>query len=171
MRRSPRPLPRQSVSFFFNRPATPHIYTLSLHDALPICIEGSVCLTGFVDDDVLLLLHQGSDLFVFPSLYEGYGLPVAEALACGAPVLAADASSLPEIVGSEALFDPTSPAPIAAAIERGLTDDGLRRRLLAAAGRAPTSWAEVAGATMAVYERVLSGDLAPPGHPTAARSS
>ena len=100
---------------------------------------------------------------MFPSLYEGYGLPVAEALACGAPVLAADASSLPEIVGPEALFDPSDPEPIAAAIERGLTDEGLRSRLLAASGRAPTSWAEVAAATMDVYSLVLDGELPPPG--------
>ena len=125
-------------------------------------ITGSVCLTGFVEDDVLLKLHQGADLFVFPSLYEGYGLPVAEALACGAPVLAADASSLPEIVGPEALFDATDPAPMAAAIERGLTDEAFRRTLLAAAGRAPSSWDDVARVTLDVYRRVLAGDLTPP---------
>ena len=134
-----------------------------LHRAAQLGIAESVCLTGFVDDDTLLLLHQGSDLFVFPSLYEGYGLPVAEALACGAPVLAADASSLPEIVGPEALFDPSDPEPIAGAIERGLTDEGLRARLLAASGRAPTSWSEVASATMNVYRLVLEGQLPPPG--------
>ena len=134
-----------------------------LHRAAKLGVTESVCLTGFVDDDTLLLLHQGTDLFVFPSLYEGYGLPVAEALACGAAVLAGNASSLPEIVGPEALFDPTDPAPIAAAIERGLTDDVLRAQLLAAAGRAPTSWAEVAAATMDVYRLVLDGELPPPG--------
>ena len=125
-------------------------------------IEDSICLTGFVDDAVLLLLHQGADLFVFPSLYEGYGLPVAEALACGAPVLAADASSLPEIVGAEALFDAGRPEAMAAAVERGLTDDAFRRRLLAAAGRPPSSWDDVAHATLEVYERILTGELAPP---------
>ncbi|HEY3238906.1 MAG TPA: glycosyltransferase family 1 protein [Acidimicrobiia bacterium] len=124
---------------------------------------GAICYTGFVPDDVLLLLHQGADLFVFPSLYEGYGLPVAEALACGAPVLAANSSSLPEIVGPEALFDASDPEPMAAAIQAGLTDDGLRRRLLAAAGRPPTTWAEVAAATVAAYDRVLSGEPAPGG--------
>ncbi len=128
-------------------------------------VEDSVCLTGFVHDTTLLRLHQGSDLFVFPSLYEGYGLPVAEALACGTPVLAADASSLPEIVGPDALFDATRPAAMAAAIERGLTDDGFRRRLLAAAGRAPSSWDEVARATLGVYDRILAGDLRPPARP------
>src|SRR5437763_1195793 len=133
-----------------------------LHRAAQLGIADSVCLTGFVDDAVLLRLHQGSDLFVFPSLYEGYGLPVAEALACGAPVLAADASSLPEIVGPEALFDATDPAPMAAAIERGLTDDAFRARLLAAAGRAPSSWEDVARTTLEVYDRILTGDLPPP---------
>ncbi len=125
-------------------------------------LGGEVCFTGFVPDEVLLLLHQGAELFVFPSLYEGYGLPVAEALACGAPVLAADSSSLPEIVGSEALFDPSDPAAMAAAIERGLTDEGFRGRLLAAAGRPPSTWTEVATATAAVYDRVLAGELSTP---------
>jgi glycosyltransferase involved in cell wall biosynthesis len=125
-------------------------------------IADSICLTGFVDDAVLLKLHQGTDLFVFPSLYEGYGLPVAEALACGAPVLAADASSLPEIVGPDALFDATRPAAMATAIERGLTDDALRSRLLAAAGKAPSSWDDVAHATLDVYARLLSGELSAP---------
>ncbi|HEV3362804.1 MAG TPA: glycosyltransferase family 1 protein, partial [Acidimicrobiia bacterium] len=122
-------------------------------------IADSICLTGFVDDAVLLRLHQGTDLFVFPSLYEGYGLPVAEALACGAPVLAADASSLPEIVRPEALFDAGRPEAMSAAIERGLTDDAFRRRLLAVSGRAPSSWDDVAHATLEVYDRILAGDL------------
>ena len=133
-------------------------------------IEDSICLTGFVDDAVLLRLHQGTDLFVFPSLYEGYGLPVAEALACGAPVLAADASSLPEIVGAEALFDASRSEAMAAAIERGLTDDAFRQRLLAAAGRAPSSWDDVAHATLEVYERILAGDLAQTGTPAKRQS-
>jgi len=132
------------------------------HRAAGLRITDSVCLTGFVDDEVLLQLHQGTDLFVFPSLYEGYGLPVAEALACGAPVLAANASSLPEILDPEALFDATAPPPIAEAIERGLTDEAFRTRLLARSGRPPTTWTEVASATVAVYERVLAGELSPP---------
>ncbi|MGH9001375.1 MAG: glycosyltransferase family 4 protein, partial [Acidimicrobiia bacterium] len=110
-----------------------------------------ICLTGFVPDDVLLLMHQGCDLFVFPSLYEGNGLPVAEALAAGAPVLASDSSSLPELLAPEALFDATDVGAMAAALQRGLTDAGLRRRLLAAAGRPPTTWAEVASATADAY--------------------
>jgi len=126
-----------------------------LHRAAGLGVADSVCLTGFVTDDVLLLLHQGTDLFVFPSIYEGYGLPVAEALACGAPVLAANSSSLPEILGPEALFDATSPPPMAAAIERGLTDTALREHLFATTGKAPSLWTDVASATVAAYEQVL----------------
>lgn len=127
-----------------------------LHRAAGLGVADSVCLTGFVTDDVLLLLHQGTELFVFPSIYEGYGLPVAEALACGAAVLAADSSSLPEILGPEALFDATSPPPMAAAIERGLTDTGLREQLLAAAGKPPSLWTDVAALTVAAYDEVLA---------------
>ena len=126
-----------------------------LHRAAGLGVADSVCLTGFVTDDVLLLLHQGTELFVFPSIYEGYGLPVAEALACGAPVLAANSSSLPEILAPEALFDATSPPPMAAAIERGLTDTRLRGQLLAAAGKPPSLWTDVASLTVAAYDEVL----------------
>lgn len=114
-------------------------------------------LTGFVPDDVLLRLYQGTELFIFPSLYEGYGLPVAEALACGAPVLAAGSSSMPEIVGPESLFDPEDTVSMATAIERGLTDGGLRDRLLGAAGKPPSTWADVATRTVEVYDSVLTG--------------
>jgi len=96
---------------------------------------------------------------VFPSLYEGYGLPVAEALACGAPVLAADTSSLPEIVQPEALFDPNDPDAIAVAVTRGLTDDDFRARRLAAAGHPPSTWAHVAAAVTEVHTRLAEGTL------------
>jgi glycosyltransferase involved in cell wall biosynthesis len=123
-------------------------------------------LPGFVPDAALLALYQGTELFVYPSLYEGYGLPVAEALASGAPVLAADRSSLPEIVTPPALFDPTDPEAIAAALTRALTDDGVRRELLARSGRAPTSWTEVARRTVAAYDAVGSrpGERRPVRH-------
>ncbi len=119
-------------------------------------LADDLVLTGWVPEDVLLHLYQGAELFVFPSLYEGYGLPVAEALACGAPVLASDSSSMPEIVGPESLFDPNDAAAMARAIERGLTDEGLRSRLIAASGRPPSTWADVARATVEAYDRVLT---------------
>ena len=81
-------------------------------------------------DDDLIRLYQAAELFVFPSLYEGFGLPIAEAMASGAPVIAARSSSLTELVqDDEALFDPRESVSIRAALERALTDDGLREHL------------------------------------------
>ena len=82
-----------------------------------------VCLTGFVSDDDLLLLYNACKLFVFPSWHEGFGLPILEAMQCGKPVLAANLSSLPEVVGrDDALFDPYDLKDMATRIERALTD-------------------------------------------------
>ena len=117
-------------------------------------VADDVLLTGFVDDHTLTRLYQTTDLFVFPSRYEGYGLPVAEALACGAPVVASDRSCLPELVPPAALFDPDDPDDIARAIAAGLDDGPTRRALLAHTGRAPHTWADVAAATAAVYDRL-----------------
>jgi len=69
-------------------------------------IAGALLLTGQVADDALVALYRSCELVVFPSLYEGYGLPVVEAMACGAPVVASGTSSLVELVPPEATFDP-----------------------------------------------------------------
>ncbi len=82
-----------------------------------------VVFTGFVPDDDLALLYNLCTLFVFPSLYEGFGLPPLEAMACGAPVIASHASSIPEVVGWEqALFDPKKPEAVAEKMQEALTD-------------------------------------------------
>jgi glycosyltransferase involved in cell wall biosynthesis len=92
--------------------------------------EDELVLTDFVPDDDLVALYNMADLFVFPSKHEGFGLPPLEAMACGAPTLGANASSLPEVIGwSEALFDPHSPANIAEKISQALLDGGFRERL------------------------------------------
>ena len=89
-----------------------------------------VIFTGFVPDDDLLALYRLCHLFVFPSWHEGFGLPVLEAMACGAPTLASNCSSLPEVVGwDEALFNPKDERDIARAIEHALTDEGFRQKL------------------------------------------
>jgi glycosyltransferase involved in cell wall biosynthesis len=118
-------------------------------------ISAELILTGYVPDQTLVALYQSTDLFVYPSRYEGYGLPVAEALACGAPVVAANASCLPELVGAPGLFDPEDPAGMAAAITAALTDSTVRRALLERAAAPPATWAQVAERTVAVYRRVL----------------
>ncbi|MBX7164722.1 MAG: glycosyltransferase family 4 protein [Pirellulales bacterium] len=82
-------------------------------------LTGRVVLTGFVSNEELASLYVGCRALVFPSLYEGFGMPVAEALAYGKPVLCSNTTSLPEIAGGAALlFDPREPAEIAAAMRR-----------------------------------------------------
>ncbi|MEA3075630.1 MAG: hypothetical protein QOF60_538 [Actinomycetota bacterium] len=112
-------------------------------------------VTGWVPEPTLVDLYRGADLFVFPSLAEGFGLPVAEALACGTPAIASDRTSLPELLPTDALFDPTDPSAIARAIERALTDRHHRDRLRAWAARPPRTWADVARETLSAYESVM----------------
>ena len=89
-----------------------------------------VVLTGFVPDDDLISLYNEATLFVFPSLYEGFGMPVLEAMACGAPVIAADNSSIPEVVGrADALFDATRVDLMSAKMAQVLTDENMRLSL------------------------------------------
>ena len=98
---------------------------------------------GQISDQVLADLYDGCAAFVFPSWHEGFGLPALEAMAAGAAVIAADASSLPEVVDfPEALFDPHDVTDIATHIERVLTDDAFRQRLQAHGPRqaAKFSW-------------------------------
>lgn len=116
--------------------------------------DGFLC-TGYVDDATLVALNQSAGLFVFPSLAEGFGFPVAEALVCGTPAISGDNTSLVELLPDEARFDATSPIAMAAAIRRALTDEALRRRILAAGdtGRRRT-WDDVADETIAAYERI-----------------
>lgn len=92
--------------------------------------EDELVLTDFVSDDDLVALYNMTDLFVFPSKHEGFGLPPLEAMACGAPTLGANASSLPEVIGwDEALFDPFKPAHIAEKMTAALVDVGFRAKL------------------------------------------
>jgi glycosyltransferase involved in cell wall biosynthesis len=93
-------------------------------------LGGLVHFTGYVDDADLPALLSGALAFVFPSLYEGFGMPVLEAMACGTPVLTSTTSSLPEVAGDAALLvDPHSTRAIAEGLARMLTDAGLRDHL------------------------------------------
>jgi glycosyltransferase involved in cell wall biosynthesis len=90
-----------------------------------------VVFAGHVDDDELLLLFNSCELFVFPSLAEGFGLPVLEAMSCGTPTICSNCTSLPEVIGwEEAQFDPQQPASIAQSIERSLIDSQFRKTLI-----------------------------------------
>jgi glycosyltransferase involved in cell wall biosynthesis len=98
--------------------------------------DGEVAITGYVSDVDLVALYNLCKLFVFPSLHEGFGLPVLEAMHCGAPVIGSDRSSIPEVLGlRDALFDPASPAVICAKIHAALTDGRFRERLTAHGGQ------------------------------------
>jgi glycosyltransferase involved in cell wall biosynthesis len=125
-------------------------------------LEGSgVRVLGRVEEDHLLRLLQGASCFVYPSLYEGFGLPVAEALACGVPVIASRTSSLPEVAGDAALFvDPDDPAELAAALRRVLVDRKLAAGL---AARGPLQaagfcWDKAAEALESVFLEALADD-------------
>ncbi len=121
--------------------------------AIDAAIEGNLAIVrplGQVDDHDLAALYAGATVVAYPSLEEGFGLPVLEAMAAGAPVLTSDRSSLPEVAGSAALLvDPTDVNAIRAGLELMLGDDELRVRL-AAAGRARSrdfSWSTTARQT------------------------
>jgi len=122
-------------------------------------LEQEVLFPGYVADQELAWWYRAAALFIYPSLLEGFGLPVLEAMACGAPVITSNRSSLPEVAGEAALLvDPTAVDALAAALLRLLSDAGLagelRSRGLAQAARFP--WSRTAQETAAVYRRALT---------------
>lgn len=121
-------------------------------------LQDQVLFTGRVGRDLLPFVYNGAVLFVYPSLYEGFGLPVLEAMACGVPVIASNVSSLPEIVGEAGvLVDSTETEQLANMIA-GLLGDRERRLELRAVGleRAGRfSWQRAARETLKVYDRCL----------------
>lgn len=124
-------------------------------------LEGRVLLPGAFDEADKPALLSGAVCFVYPSLYEGFGLPPLEAMACGTPVVSTRAASLPEVCGDAAvLVRPGDSAALAEALGRVVADEALRRRL-SASGReraASFSWSRTAAATAAVYgEAARSG--------------
>jgi glycosyltransferase involved in cell wall biosynthesis len=118
-------------------------------------VRERVIFPDFVSDDDLPALYAGATLFVYPSLYEGFGLPVAEALACGAPVVCSNASSLPEVAGDAAFyFDPRDVDALANAMQRALTDESLQNDLRARgfAQAKKFSWDQAARALLGYLE-------------------
>lgn len=127
-------------------------------------LADGVRFTGYLDDADLPALYSAAEAFVFPSLYEGFGLPPLEAMACGTPVITSNTSSLPEVVGDAALMvDPYDVEGLAAAMERALTDGAwradLRRRGLEHASR--YTWEFAAKEVLAVYKSVLQRTASP----------
>lgn len=123
-------------------------------------LDGKLILTGFVDEEFLPALYSGSEGFVCVSLYEGFGLPFLEAMACGAPVIASNTSSIPEVVGDAGLLvDPLDPDDISRGMERVASSaklrDELREKGLKRASR--YTWDRVAEQVLELYEEVLKG--------------
>ena len=120
-------------------------------------VKDSVIVTGYVPDTDLPALYSGALCFVYPSYFEGFGLPPLEAMKCGAPVIVGNKTSLPEVVGDAALkVDPFDVTSIAAAIER-LINDSVLRRELSVKGRMRAEmfdWRETARQTLEIYQQV-----------------
>jgi glycosyltransferase involved in cell wall biosynthesis len=123
--------------------------------AISLGIGDRVVFPGRIRPADLPTLYGGASIFVFPSLYEGFGLPVLEAMACGTPVACSRVASLPEVAGdAAALFDPQDPQDIAAVVGALIADPGLRavlkeRGLRRAAG---STWRACAELTAAAYD-------------------
>jgi len=121
-------------------------------------LSDSVSFLGPIANIDLPTLYAGAELFIFPSLYEGFGLPVLEAMACGTPVACSNTSSLLEVAGDAAiLFDPMEADSMAAAMRQLLRDSALRREL-SSRGReqaASFTWERTAQETLRAYEGVL----------------
>jgi glycosyltransferase involved in cell wall biosynthesis len=120
-------------------------------------LERRVIFLGNVPLPDLVLLYNAADVFVFPSLYEGFGIPPLEAMACGTPVVASNAASLPEVVGDAAItVDPRDTRGIGEAVYAVVTDDGLRRSLREKGLKRarPFTWERTARKTVEVYRKV-----------------
>lgn len=122
-------------------------------------VDTSIILTGYVPESDLPALYSGAVCFVYPSYFEGFGLPPLEAMKCGAPVIVGNKTSLPEVVGDAALMiDPFDVNAIAAAIKRVIADSDFRAELrVKGLERAKQfDWKETARQTLEVYERAYS---------------
>ncbi|PIP40164.1 MAG: glycosyl transferase [Desulfobacterales bacterium CG23_combo_of_CG06-09_8_20_14_all_51_8] len=121
-------------------------------------MKNRVIVTGYVTDFELACLYSGARAFVYPSIYEGFGLPVLEAMACGCPVVCSDRASLPEVAGSAALYcDPDDPAQLARAIQKMMDSESLctEMRFKSLAQAKNFSWDQAAQKTLAVFEDVF----------------
>jgi glycosyltransferase involved in cell wall biosynthesis len=123
-----------------------------------------VIFTGFISEEDLIALYNLCKAFIFPSWHEGFGLPALEAMWCGAPVIAANTSSLPEVIGlKEALFDPHSTESMSDTIIKVLTDENFRKNLIAHASKQieKFSWDISAKKAIEAFENARKGNVSP----------
>jgi glycosyltransferase involved in cell wall biosynthesis len=127
------------------------------YEASPI--HDDIVLPGFIPDELLPALYSAATVLAFPSLYEGFGLPILEAMACGTPVVASRTSCLPEVAeGAALLIDPTNVDSLADALESAVADPTLRAKLIeqGRARAADYTWRAAAQRLLEVYQRVAS---------------
>jgi glycosyltransferase involved in cell wall biosynthesis len=135
-------------------------FEAALHRGRPGADGDGVRWVGLIPDEDLPAFYSGAAGFIYPSLFEGFGLPVLEAMACGTPVVTSDRTALPELAGDAGLLiDPESVEALAEAMTRVLTDralaQDLRRRGLERSQR--FSWGETARRTLTVYREAVHG--------------
>lgn len=120
-------------------------------------LRDNVIMTGYVPDDKLPILYSGASVFVYPSLYEGFGLPPLEAMKCGTPVIVSNVSSLPEVVGDAGIkINPRHEEDLTEALKRILEDAKLSQELSVRGLEHSRmfSWVSCAQTTRAVYEKI-----------------
>jgi glycosyltransferase involved in cell wall biosynthesis len=140
----------------------------TIHAAELSPYRDDIHFVGFVGDEELPALYSAADVFAFPSLYEGFGLPPLEAMACGTPVVVSKSSSLPEVVGDAGLqVDPHDAESLAAALEMAILDEPLRADLRARglARAARFNWQTSAEKLLDVYCRLGAADREPGRRP------
>lgn len=121
--------------------------------------SSNILLLGHVTEEELPVLYSLAEVFVYPSLYEGFGLPPLEAMSCGTPVIVGNTSSIPEVTGEAGLtIDPQSPVELTTALERVLASESLRRQLAqqCEVQAKKFSWARTAHLTRGVYDIALA---------------
>lgn len=135
------------------------LYEDILTEANHLGIGDRVVFTGFVDDDDLPTLYSNATLLAFPSLYEGFGLPILEAMACGCPVISSNASCLPEVVGDAGKLLPPDNARRWTNAMQKLLEDGASRAHWVAQGYLQArkfTWSRAANELLAVYDQLLN---------------
>jgi glycosyltransferase involved in cell wall biosynthesis len=147
-------------------------FTPKVREAARACgFASRIHFTGFVSDPELLDLYNACECFVFPSFYEGFGLPILEAMACGRAVACSNTSAMPEVAdGAGLLFDPRQIEEIARALTDILLDSELRARMerLGLQRAAAFSWQKSAHATLDVYKEIVAKQAQPPPRARAA---
>lgn len=124
-------------------------------------LDNDIIFMGYLADEDLPAIYSGASVFTFPSLYEGFGIPLLEAMQCEVPVIASNTSSIPEVVGDAGiLLDPHDIDEWAENIYRVLTNKDLYEELIAKGKQQASkfSWEKVANETLAVYEKALKGE-------------